>query len=170
MDVSKLNGFKSDTELAASKDAFVNDFITRPEFTGFHNQFQTGDDYVNALIRDSGVTPASKQSLIDNYATLGRANTTNAFVLTTELQEQFFDRGFISMLYFGYLRRNPENGGFEFWMQRLIDTNHDYRSLVEAFLRSDEYQDRFAAARACGNIEFAGRPSEYGLTGALARP
>ena len=92
----------------------------------------------------SGVTPASRQTLINNYATAGRAKTLRAFIETPEVQANFVDRAFVTMLYFGFLRRDPEPGGFDFWMQKLNSTNKDYRFMVGGFLNSDEYRFRFA--------------------------
>lgn len=143
-DVSRLNGPKTVAEQEAAKDAFVVEFMGRQEFINLYNQFQTGQTFVEALVQRSGVTPASKQLLIDNYANVGRAKTLRAFLETPEVQAQFFDRSFITMLYFGYLRRDAEAGGFDFWMQKLNSTNHDYRFMVGGFLQSDEYRFRFA--------------------------
>jgi hypothetical protein len=144
LDVSKLNGAKSVQEQEAAKQAFINEFITRQEFLNLYNSFQSGQSFVDALIQQSGVTPASRQALINNYQTVGRAGTLRAFMETPELQSAFFDRGFVTMLYFGFLRRDPELGGFSFWMQKLNSTNHDYRFLIGGFMNSDEYRFRFA--------------------------
>jgi hypothetical protein len=144
MDVSKLNGAKTIAEQQAARDEFIREFINRQEFMNLYNGSQTGDAFVNALIQKSGVTPASKQQLIDNYAAAGRAQTLKAFIETAEVQAAFADRGFVTMLYFGLLRRDAEAGGFDFWIQKLNDTNHDYRFLIGGFLQSDEYRFRYA--------------------------
>jgi hypothetical protein len=52
------------------------------------------------------------------------------------------------MLYYGFLRRDAEAGGFAFWMQKLNDSNHDFRLLVGGFINSDEYRFRFAQVSA----------------------
>jgi hypothetical protein len=144
MDVSKLNGSKSIAEQNAARDAFINEFMSRQEFMNLYNGSQTGQTFVDALIQKSGVTPASRQALINNYGTVGRANTLRAFIETPEVQAAFVDRGFVTMLYFGFLRRDAEAGGFAFWMQKLNDSNHDYRLLVGGFINSDEYYFRYA--------------------------
>jgi CSLREA domain-containing protein len=144
LDVSKLNGFQTLAEQQANKDAFVNEFISRTEFMNLYNGFQTGQTLVDALIQKSGVTPAARQSLIDNYGTVGRAKTVQAFMETPEVQAAFFDRAFVTMLYFGYLRRDAEPGGFGFWMQKLNDSGHNYKLLIGGFIDSDEYRFRYA--------------------------
>jgi hypothetical protein len=144
LDVSKLNGFKTVAEQEAAKEAFINEFMSRQEFMTFYNGAQTGQAFVDALVRQSGVAPASRQALIDNYQPTDRAKTLRAFLETPEVQAAFVDRAFVTMLYFGFLRRDAEAGGFNFWMQKLNETNHDTRFLFGGFLQSDEYHFRFA--------------------------
>lgn len=145
MNVAKLNAFQTAAEQAASKDAFVNNFINQSEFRYLYDQYQTGEDFVEALCQRAGVEPAAEQSLKDNYAIVGRAKTVRAMIETPEVQEAFRDKALVTMLYFGFLRRDPEPGGYDFWMQKLIDTNRDYRFLIGGFLQSDEYHFRFAS-------------------------
>ena len=62
-----------------------------------------------------------------------------------------FNRAFVLMQYFGYLRRNPDDtpntnfDGFDFWLAKLNQFNGDYRQaeMVKAFLSSAEYRNRF---------------------------
>lgn len=48
---------------------------------------------------------------------------------------------------FGYLRRDPDEGSYNFWLDVL--NNHqpnNFRGMVCAFLTSREYQERFPKA------------------------
>ncbi len=49
------------------------------------------------------------------------------------------------MQYFGYLRRDPDNVGFNFWLNKLnqFDGNYARAEIVKAFLASIEYRGRF---------------------------
>ena len=49
------------------------------------------------------------------------------------------------MEYFGYLRRDPDFNGFNFWLGKLNQFNGDYQAaeMVKAFIRSGEYRGRF---------------------------
>jgi hypothetical protein len=49
------------------------------------------------------------------------------------------------MQYFGYLRRDPDQLGFDFWLKKLNDHGGDFRAaqMVKAFLDSIEYRKRF---------------------------
>jgi hypothetical protein len=109
--------------------------------------------FVDALIARAGVTIANRQTLINNLQTGARtpAQTLEDFILQPELSNvgtKFYDRGFITMQYFGYLRRNPDQAGFNFWVGQLIGPSAphrgDYRFMVGGFLQSDEYRFRFA--------------------------
>jgi hypothetical protein len=109
--------------------------------------------FVNALIATAGITPSNRDALISNLQTGARdvPHTLEDFILAPELSNpgtKFYDRGFITMQYFGYLRRDPDASGFSFWVSQLIGPNAphkgDYRFMVGGFLQSDEYHFRFA--------------------------
>jgi hypothetical protein len=160
-DVARLNGFQTTTEQQQNRDAYLSDFINRQEFKTLYGQYLTqtllaatdAAGFVNALCAKAGITPASKQALMTNLQTGARdpAHTVEDFILTTEISGTgtlYYDRGFIVMQYFGYLRRDPEAAGFTFWQNQLMDSTsahrQDYRFMVGGFLNSDEYRFRFA--------------------------
>jgi hypothetical protein len=160
-DVSRLNGFQTTQEQRAGKDAYLAEFINRNDFRVLYGRYLSANGtsatdasgFVNALCATAGITPASKQKLIDNLKnhTKDPAHTVEDFILTPEMNDvgtKFYDRSFITMQYFGYLRRDPEAGGFAFWEKQLIGPNaphrQDYRFMVGGFLQSDEYRFRFA--------------------------
>jgi hypothetical protein len=47
------------------------------------------------------------------------------------------------MQYFGYLRRDPDIGGYNAWMQTINARPQDIRSMVNGFVNSTEYRLRF---------------------------
>ena len=51
------------------------------------------------------------------------------------------------MEYFGYLRRDPDEAGYQFWLAKLKQFGGDFvrAEMVKAFLSSDEYRARFPA-------------------------
>jgi hypothetical protein len=51
------------------------------------------------------------------------------------------------MEYFGYLRRDPDTGGYNFWLQKLNAFNGDYiaAEMVRAFIESSEVRQRFVS-------------------------
>jgi len=52
---------------------------------------------------------------------------------------------FVRMQYFGYLRRDPDPEGHEFWLNKLNQFNGDFEKaeMVKAFINSSEYMARF---------------------------
>ena len=58
------------------------------------------------------------------------------------------DKAFVIMQYFGYLRRDPEEGGYLYWLDVLNNrVPGNFRGIVCAFLTSAEYQRRFSPIR-----------------------
>ena len=64
---------------------------------------------------------------------------------------QEFNRAFVLMQYFGYLRRNPNDSpdsdysGYDFWLTKLNQFNGNFidAEMVKAFISSTEYRQRF---------------------------
>jgi hypothetical protein len=52
---------------------------------------------------------------------------------------------FVMMEYFGYLRRDPDESGYRFWLNKLnqFGGNFEQAEMVKAFIVSGEYRDRF---------------------------
>ena len=60
------------------------------------------------------------------------------------LAPQEFNRAFVLMEYFGYLRRDPDDG-FTYWLAELDGAAGDYLrvEMVKGFISSIEYRKRF---------------------------
>jgi hypothetical protein len=76
---------------------------------------------------------------------LTRAQVFRIVAESEELQQAEFRRAFVLMQYFGYLRRDPDAEGFNFWLSKLNAFNGDYirAEMVKAFITSLEYRQRF---------------------------
>src|SRR5207253_4092162 len=69
------------------------------------------------------------------------------------LTQQEFNRAFVLMQYFGYLRRNPNDApdsdfsGYNFWLEKLDQFQGDFvqAEMVKAFITSAEYRNRFGS-------------------------
>jgi CHRD domain/Domain of unknown function (DUF4214) len=61
------------------------------------------------------------------------------------LRAREMNTAFVTMEYFGYLRRDPDTAGFNFWFGKLSGFNGDFfqSEMVKAFLSSSEYRQRF---------------------------
>lgn len=80
-----------------------------------------------------------------NGATLTRATVLRAVAEFQFLNEREFNRAFVTMEYFGYLRRDPDTSGFNFWLDKLNSFNGSFinAEMVKAFIASLEYRQRF---------------------------
>jgi hypothetical protein len=158
-----VNDSLSPSVINTNKQAFVNNFVQRPEFRAIYNNL-TNTQYVDKLFQTTGVTPtaAERQALIDG---LGSGAETQASVLfkivdgtttitdghlvfNTTYGQKFYDNlfnaAFVQMEYFGYLLRDPDDGGYAFWLGKLNQFgNWVDAQMVLAFIKSPEYRSRF---------------------------
>jgi hypothetical protein len=90
---------------------------------------------------------AQRTALINDYAANNsRARIIRAVVDATAFQTAEYNRAFVLMQYFGYLRRDPDTSGYNFWLDVLNNrVPNNYRSMVCAFINSAEYQLRFSS-------------------------
>lgn len=137
----------------ANKTAFAEAFVQRPEFLAKYPASQNGSDFIDALIAtiqaNSGVNLTSRRPELVNEYLLGstqvqsRARVIRKAISYTEFVNAEFNPAFVLAEYFGYLRRDPDPGGYAFWLNRLNLNGSNFRSMVCAFLTSAEYQQRF---------------------------
>ncbi|HST50767.1 MAG TPA: hypothetical protein VLJ61_02060, partial [Pyrinomonadaceae bacterium] len=97
---------------------------------------------------------SERQSAITAYGagdTAGRASALRSVAESQSLQQSEFDKAFVLMQFFGYLRRDPDASpdsdfsGYDFWLAKLDSFGGDFRAaeMVRAFISSDEYRQRF---------------------------
>ena len=72
-----------------------------------------------------------------------RAQVLRAIVDSTEVKAREFNRAFVAMQYFGYLRRDPDEEGYQGWLRYLNTNPADFRTMVYGFVYSMEYRLRF---------------------------
>ena len=81
----------------------------------------------------------------------GRASVLRKVADDADLKAAHFNRAFVLMQYFGYLRRDPNAApdtnfdGYNFWLSKLNEFGGNYidAEMVKAFISSDEYRRRF---------------------------
>jgi hypothetical protein len=61
------------------------------------------------------------------------------------LKDREFNNAFVFMEYAGYLRRDADASGFNFWLRKLREFNGNFvnAEMVKAFMNSGEYRQRF---------------------------
>jgi Calx-beta domain-containing protein/cadherin-like protein/Big-like domain-containing protein/uncharacterized protein DUF4214 len=138
----------AETVLETNKVAYFNDYVTRPEFVATYGGV-SNQQYVNTLISNTGVTftQTEKDALINGLAnhTETRATVLRKISEKPEFRAAETNSMFVLMEYYGFLRRNPDQAGFDFWLNKLNSFNGDYfaAEMVKAFLNSNEYRGRF---------------------------
>ncbi|HEY0728340.1 MAG TPA: DUF4214 domain-containing protein, partial [Pyrinomonadaceae bacterium] len=160
-----VNNALDHNRINTNKQAFVNSFVTRADFKAIYDPL-TNAQYVDKLFQTTGVTPSAgdRQALINGLNGGGETRasvlfkvvdgtTTGAGGLLTfntvygkTFYDNLFNAAFVQMEYFGYLQRDPDPGGFAFWLGKL-NTFGDWvnAEMVKAFINSPEYRARFGA-------------------------
>jgi hypothetical protein len=147
--------------LEANKQAFTLEFVQRSRFVAAFPTTMTPAQFVDKLFANTGVTPTATERNTA-IAEFGSATTTadvNArsralrdVAENATLNTREFNKAFVLMQYFGYLRRNPydppeaslDYSGFNFWLGKMnFFGNYNDAEMVKAFISSSEYRQRF---------------------------
>ncbi|HWS86541.1 MAG TPA: hypothetical protein VN282_06240 [Pyrinomonadaceae bacterium] len=142
---------------------FAEEFVARPEFRERYPETLTPAQYVDALnkniahpwseLEPGPLTASEREQLIAGLAggTETRATVLRKVAAHPEFVVQEFNPAFVLLEYYGYLRRNPNEGrdtnwdGYIHWLSKLNTFRGDYvaAEMVKAFITSDEYRRRF---------------------------
>ncbi|PYS47560.1 MAG: hypothetical protein DMF68_15690 [Acidobacteria bacterium] len=144
-DLAKVSGFLSDTQLEANKSAFVQEFMTRPEFKSRYDSLTNPVAYVDGLLQATELqTHPSRDKWIAGLTTgsLSRAQVLRQLVESAEVYHKFYNKAFVVEMYFGYLRRDPDILYLN-WIQTMDQNGGDYRAMINGFVNSIEYRKRF---------------------------
>jgi hypothetical protein len=150
----------STAEVNQKRDTFSNNFAARAEFAQNYGAM-TNDTYVNTLMNrynlqqvttPDPLNPNGAQKVVLTRAdlisrlnanTLTRAQVLRAVADSDEVGRAESNAAFVSMQYFGYLRRTAETQGFADWLRTINANPADSRSMVNGFMNSPEYRSRF---------------------------
>jgi len=158
-DMRSVTG-QTPAELFQKRAAFANAWVARPEFSATYDTVPD-DMFVFTLLSRynlSAITtidPANPDGtqfvtltlneLISRLSagTLTRATVLRAIVQSREVDRAEFNGAFVAMQYYGYLRRTPEEAGYQDWLRHLNANPTDFRTMVNGFMNSTEYRLRF---------------------------
>lgn len=141
-DLRRVSGFLDAAQLEAAKVALINDFMARPAFVSRYNAL-SNTAYVDLLLSTAGVTLGNRQALIDalNLGTKTRAQVFREMLESSEVYQKYYNQSFVVMQYFGYLRRDPD-ALYVNWIA-VLDQTGDPRHMINGFMNSLEYRNRF---------------------------
>jgi Calx-beta domain len=148
-------------QIEDNKQAFTEEFVQRSRFLTEFPLSMTSAQFVDKLshnARDNSdnrpLSSAERGQLVNalDAGTMSRAQVLRAVAEDTDLFNSEFNRAFVLMEFFGYLRRNPNDpqdadySGYDFWLTKLNQFNGNYvnAEMVKAFTSSIEYRQRFA--------------------------
>jgi uncharacterized repeat protein (TIGR01451 family) len=147
-----------EAQLNQNKQAYALAFVQRQEFLLRYPANTSATAFVNSLDQNAGnvLISSERSALISELSPNPADPALRASVLkkvadNAVMVQQHFNRAFVLMQYFGYLRRNPDAAqdtnfsGYNFWLNKLNSFNSDFvkAEMVKAFINSDEYRHRF---------------------------
>ena len=160
----------ADAQLEANKQKFFLDFVQRPRFRhpSAYPTSMTAEQFVDKLnantfdpsasVSGGALTRAERDVLVNQLLPNPSSPALRAQVLRSVSENALFNsrqfnRAFVLMQYFGYLRRNPNDppelmlnfAGYNFWLAKLNQFNGNFvnAEMVKAFIVSSEYGGRF---------------------------
>jgi hypothetical protein len=130
-------------QLRTNKQQFLDAWVQRAAFRAAYDNLGN-DSYVDTLIGNTGVefTAAERGALVNglNSNALTRAEVLQQVAQNERFVKARFNEAFVRMQYFGYLRRDPDDSGFNFWLTKLNEFhgNFEQAEMVRAFIVSSE--------------------------------
>ncbi|MFL6210542.1 MAG: DUF4214 domain-containing protein [Pyrinomonadaceae bacterium] len=137
----------ADTE--AKRTAFATNWVLRGDFLTAFPRSLTAAQFVDNIKTTAGLaTLANRDQIVTDLTNAGNTDAGRAVALRAivESQEEFskeYNPAFVYMQYVGYLRRAPEAGGFQAWLNFLNANPTNFHEMVRGFMDSTEYRNRF---------------------------
>jgi hypothetical protein len=121
--------------------AFITAWTNRADFKALYDDLPD-PQYLDSLCANAGVSLSMEErgslllglhdGALTRDAVLSRVLDDESFLLRD------FDAAFVLMNYFAYLWRDPDEGGYQFWLDKL-DESGDYGSVSQSFISSYEH-------------------------------
>ena len=133
-------------QLEINKNAFVAEFVARPEFVAAHGA-QGAEQFVDSLFANAGVAPTGDEraqavAAFGGGGDEGRARALRVVVESGSVYNKLYNPAFVLMQYFGYLRRDPDDfpdfdfDGYDFWLRNWIRSTSRARTCAASRRRS----------------------------------
>jgi hypothetical protein len=153
-DRSKLIGGAT---LEERQRTFAEELVQAPDFKQIYPDSMVATQFVNKLFDRAGLQPyvdERQQQVRAMSVGKTRAEVLLDLIEIPEFKTRQYNPSFIVMEYFAYLHRDPDPGGYSFWLTALNNGEpNNYRAFVCAFITSREYQERFSPVVTRANAE-----------------
>ena len=156
-DLQSISVPNDDPVLTEQKKVALTDaWMQRTEIKNKYDALSNAN-FVQTLLNTAGVTIPNQAQLVSDLNTSAktRAQVLRAIAESTQVNDKFYKQAFVTMEYFGYLRRDPEicvgspdpaNCGYIFHNARFqLTADQDFleNTIVRGFIESPEYIGRF---------------------------
>ena len=122
---------------------------------------EAGDNFPCVHAADAIVVAAAGNGMLmtDFMQHDSRARLLRIVADAPVFQQAEYNKAFVLLQYFGYLRRDADPAGYSFWLGVMNNQQPgNYRGMVCAFLTSTEYQERFSSISTRNNTLCNGNP------------
>lgn len=118
-------------------------FVNRSEFS---NRYSTLSDreYADKLIENVQVRIPVEEQNAQLSAQKPRGEILFELAQKQEISQAFTNRAFITLHFFAYLHRDPDEQGYAAWSQTL-EKSRNFAQVTSGFLNSAEYRERFTS-------------------------
>jgi hypothetical protein len=142
--------------LERTRERYVEQFVESPEFVSKYGSTSSPEAFVDTLLQtvrqSSGVDLSSERNrLVEKYNLIydkreKRPEVLKDVIAAAAFKQATFNQSFVVMEYFGYLRRDPDAAGQQYWLNKLnqFSGNFEQAEMVKAFISSGEYRQRFS--------------------------
>jgi len=135
-------------EVNQKRAQFATNWVLRSDFLVLFPRSLTPDQFVDNVSASAGITLSNRNQVVSDLAAsgntdAGRAVAMRAIADSQEEQNRELNPSFVYMQYVGYLRRDPEEAGYNSWLTYLNSHPGDYNTMVWGFVDSAEYRNRF---------------------------
>jgi hypothetical protein len=137
-DMAQVGGPKSPAQEEASKVAFAEAYVQRPEFVAKYPGL-SGQPLANALLQTAGL-PSSTFTVTGGMT---NGQILRGIVETSAAFNKFLVDGTVAIQYFGFLRRDPDTIGYQNNLATLRSDPNNLRHMIFIFIYSTEYRGRF---------------------------
>jgi Domain of unknown function (DUF4214) len=118
-------------------------FVNRSEFS---NRYSTLSDreYADQLIKNVQIRIPDEERETQLSAQRTRGEILFELAQKQEISQAFTNRAFITLHFFAYLHRDPDEQGYAAWSQTL-EKSRNFEQVTSGFLNSAEYRERFTS-------------------------
>lgn len=139
-----LYSAQTSAQVEPKKQEFIADFTNRPTFRSIYDGLSNAA-YVDRLLSTAGVFLPYRDEMVNdlNTGARTRGQVLRRIAESPEVESKEYNGAFVTMEYFGYLLRDPEEPGYTNWLTYLNNNPGDFRTMVNGFLNSHEHRSRF---------------------------